>query len=402
MMEPLKSLIPELTDTLRNGILPFWIGLEDRARGGFFGRVDGTGVLHPDAPKGVVMHARILWTFSAACRLFGDPAYRAAAEAAKASLLGNFCDQEYGGVYWTISADGRPLETKKQFYGLSFAIYGLSEYYRATGDREALDAAVRLYGEIEHHAFDPQYDGYFEASDRTWNLLDDMRLSDKDANEKKTMNTHLHILEAYTNLYRVWPDPDLRRQLANLLRLFLRRLLSPSTNHLGLFFGERWEDRSEGVYSYGHDIEASWLLFEAAEVIGDPALMQEVLSRTAALGRAALEGYMSDGSMAYEGNAEGITDRERHWWVQAETMVGLYYLSAFHGEERAAAMLLDTWDYIKSHLIDRESGEWFWSIRADGGVNLDDDKAGIWKCPYHNGRMCLELLERLGGVPERK
>ena len=135
MMEPLKSLIPELTDTLRNGILPFWIGLEDRARGGFFGRVDGTGVLHPYAPKGVVMHARILWTFSAACRVFGDPAYRAAAEAAKASLLGNICDQEYGGVYWTISADGRPLETKKQFYGLSFAIYGLSEYYRATGDR---------------------------------------------------------------------------------------------------------------------------------------------------------------------------------------------------------------------------------------------------------------------------
>ena len=235
MMESLKRLIPELSEELRDDILPFWIGLEDRERGGFFGRMDGTGVLHPDAPKGVVMHARILWTFSAAYRLFGDPACRAAAGVAGAFLLGKFCDGEYGGVYWSLSADGRPLETKKQFYGLSFAVYGLSEYYRATGDREALDAAVRLYGEIERHAFDPQYDGYFEASDRAWNLLDDMRLSDKDANEKKTMNTHLHILEAYTNLYRVWPDPGLRQKLSNLLRLFLRRLLSPATNHLGLF-----------------------------------------------------------------------------------------------------------------------------------------------------------------------
>lgn len=396
-MKELEKLASELSDELRNDILPFWIGLIDRKNGGFYGRMDGMGILHPDAPKGVVMHGRILWTFAAAYRLFGDPSYLSAAEAAKSCLLGSFYDRECGGVYWSVHADGTPLETKKQFYGLSFAIYGLSEYYRATGDRESLQYAVSLYEAIEKHSFDPHYDGYFEAADRNWNLLGDMRLSDKDANEKKTMNTHLHILEAYTSLYRVWPDPELGVKLARLVRLFLKRLLSPETGHLGLFFDEQWNDRSREIRSYGHDIEASWLLFEAAEVLADPALMEEILVPVRRLAHVALEGYLPDGSMAYEGDASGIVDRERHWWVQAETMVGLYYLYAFHGEQQAVPALLDTWRYIKEHLIDRKAGEWFWSIRPDGEVNLDDDKAGMWKCPYHNGRMCMELLVRLKG-----
>lgn len=401
-MDLLQRLVPELSGELRNDILPFWQRMMDLEHGGFYGRMDGNGILYPEAPKGVVMHGRILWTFSAAYRLFGDLSYLETARKACSFLLRYFYDPEYGGVYWSLHADGTPLDTKKQFYGLSFVIYGLSEYYRATGDRDSLRYAILLYEAIETHSFDPHYGGYFEAADRCWNLLEDMRLSDKDANERKTMNTHLHILEAYTNLYRVWPDSGLRSKLADLVRLFLDRLLLPATGHLGLFFDEYWNDRSRGICSYGHDIEASWLLFEAAEILEDVSLMQEVHHSTLVLAHAALEGLMSDGSMAYEGDGDGVVDSERHWWVQAETVVGLYYLYAFQGENRAGSALLKTWQYIKDHLIDRQSGEWFWSIRDTGAVNREDDKAGLWKCPYHNGRMCLELLVQLENRPERR
>ena len=391
-MERLDTFAAELRRHLQEEILPFWTGLMQDGKGGFHGRMTGEDVLDTEAPRGAILYGRILWTFSAAYRTLGRPEYLETAKHAKEWLLGHFYDAQYGGVYWEVAADGTPLDTHKQFYALGFAVYGLSEYHRATGDREALAYAIRLFETIEQHAFDPAHNGYIEASARDWSPVEDMRLSDKDDNTPKTMNTHLHILEPYTNLYRAWPDPRLRERLVNLIGIFLEKIESPETHHLGLFFDNEWNEQSRGCYSYGHDIEASWLLLEAALTVGDAALTERVKKHCRRIADAALEGYTPDGSMIYEHHADGTPDRERHWWVQAECVVGLTWLYLHHGEKEALSQAKKTWKYIRTHLVDPRQGEWFWSIRADGSVNRTDDKAGFWKCPYHNSRMCLEVM----------
>ena len=305
-------------------------------------------------------------------------------------------DPGHGGVYWSLNADGSPLDTKKQIYALGFAIYGLSEYARATADPEALDYAVRLFRTIEQHSFDRERNGYVEAFTRDWQPIADMRLSDKDANTSKTMNTHLHILEPYTNLFRVWPDAQLEAQLRNLVALFTTRILDPATHHLGLFFDDGWHVQGDAI-SYGHDIEASWLLHEAALVLDDPELLRQVGPTVVRIAQAADEGLNPDGSMVYERfPGRGHTDRELHWWVQAESVVGHANLYQHFADEAALDVAARCWQFIRSKLIDREHGEWHWSILPDGTVNRRDDKAGFWKCPYHNGRMCMELIERFG------
>ena len=392
-METLQEWKKELTDELTDHILPFWIErMPDTARGGFYGQITGEGVLVPDAPKGAIMHGRILWTFAAAYRVLGRKEYLDMAIRAKRYVIDHFYDETYGGVYWSLDADGKPLDTKKQFYALGFAIYGLSEYARATGDKEALDYAIRLFRSIEEHSFDPVDNGYFEAQTRDWQEIGDMRLSAKDANEKKTMNTHLHILEPYTNLYRVWKDDLLRDRIVNLVNLFLDRMESPETHHLGLFFDEKWNEKSKGAFSYGHDIEATWLLLEAAHEVGDPALIEKTMAHCRHIVKAALEGYQPDGSLIYEHHPDGRLDCERHWWVQAETVIGLFYQYKFYGQKEALGEALKTWEYIKKHIVDRVGGEWFWSEMPDGTKNKREDKAGFWKCPYHNSRMCMEII----------
>lgn len=391
-MERLEQFAAELQQHLQTTILPFWIDRMQDGRGGFHGRITGAGELVADAPRGAILYGRILWTFSAAYRVLRNPEYLEVAARAKNWLLEHFYDRQYGGVYWEVAADGTPLDMHKQFYALGFAIYGLSEYHRATGDREALEYAVQLFEAIEAHAFDRRYNGYVEAAGRDWTPVSDMRLSDKDDNEPKSMNTHLHILEPYTNLYRVWPDERLRDRLVNLLEVFLDRIESPETHHLGLFFDDEWNEKSQGCFSYGHDIEASWLLLEAAQTVGDPVLTERVKHHCRMIATAALEGYLPDGSMIYEHHADGTLDEERHWWVQAECVVGLTWLHLYHHDAGALGKAVRTWEYIRTHLVDSEAGEWFWSIRADGTVNRTDDKAGFWKCPYHNSRMCLEVM----------
>ena len=381
-MERLDRLAADMERHLQEIILPFWIGRMQDGRGGFYGRITGEGALDAEAPRGAILYSRILWTFSAAYRTLKRPEYLECATRAKTWLLSHFYDEQYGGVYWEVAADGTPLDCRKQFYALGFALYGLSEYHRATGDGKALEYAVRLFETIERHAFDTMRNGYIEAASRDWNPIDDMRLSDKDDNTPKTMNTHLHILEPYTNLYRVWPDARLRERLINLIGIFLDKIESPLTHHLGLFFDNDWCEKSCGVYSYGHDIEASWLLLEAAHAVGDAELTERVKRHSRRIADAALEGYQSDGSL----------DRERHWWVQAECVVGLTWLCTYHGIGEALAQAEKTWEYIRTHLVDTADGEWFWSIREDGSVNRTDDKAGFWKCPYHNSRMCLEVM----------
>lgn len=380
---------------LRENILPFWTGcMIDPANGGFYGRMTGEGVIERMAPKGSVLNARILWTFSAAYRIFGKVEYLQAATIAERYLTERFLDKEYGGVYWSLTAEGAPLDTKKQFYALAFAIYGLSEYYLAAGDNEALRQAQILFEIIEAHSYDSACNGYGEAATREWAPIEDMRLSEKDANEKMSMNTHLHILEAYANLYRAWPSPRLKERLVNLVNIMLDRIYDPATGHMGLFFDGQWRRRSVG-YSFGHDIEASWLVLDAAETSGDAELITRTRPVTQHMAHAAMEGLQADGSMIYERREDGTLDTERHWWVQAETVVGLLRLGLRYGDDKATEASVRCFDYICDHLVDRQGGEWFWSCYADGEINRRDDKAGIWKCPYHNSRMCFEIIRQL-------
>lgn len=395
MNQLINQLRNEMRSELENNILPFWMNkMEDNEEGGFYGQITGEDELKPEASKGAILNARILWTFSSAYRLLKKPEYLETATRAKRYLIDRFYDPQYGGIYWELDYKGNPLDTKKQIYAIGFAIYGLSEYARATGDEEALAYAQQLFDVIEQHSFDSEQNGYVEALTRDWQPIEDMRLSDKDENEKKTMNTHLHILEPYTNLYRVWKDEQLERQLRNLIEVFITRILDPQTGHLNLFFEEDWTNKYR-IYSYGHDIEASWLIHEAALVLGDPEVLKRIEPIIIRIARAADEGLNPDGSMIYEHFIDRQkTDRELHWWVQAENVVGHINLYQHFGDTEALDTAVRCWEFIKTKLIDREHGEWHWSLLPDGTVNRRDDKAGFWKCPYHNGRMCMEVIER--------
>ncbi|MDP4209288.1 MAG: AGE family epimerase/isomerase [Bacteroidota bacterium] len=399
----ISLLKDELKAELINNILPYWMDkMEDDENGGFYGRISGEEQLMPHAEKGGILNARILWTFSSAYIALRDPAYLKIATRARDYILAHFFDTENGGTYWSLTYDGKLLDPKKQIYSIAFFIYAFSEYYRATGDKVSLDKAVELFHLIENYSFDLDDNGYFEAYSRDWKLLDNLRLSEKDANEKKTMNTHLHILEAYTNLYRVWNNSFLKDQLQNLLLVFLDKIVDNETCHLNLFFDEKWKCKSS-VISYGHDIEASWLLYEAAEVLGDESLKIRTAEVCMKIVNAASEGLQDDGSIIYEKDKiNGHVDRDRHWWPQAEAIVG--YLNAYQltQEDSFFGMAGGSWDYIKKHLIDHKNGEWFWSIKADGSINRTDDKAGFWKCPYHNARACLETVQRCNSLGLRK
>lgn len=392
MKKDMLKFRSELKKELIFNILPYWLNCKDDIYGGFIGRINGNELRKPFANKGAVMMSRIVWTFSAAYRVFNDSAYLAAATEAKDFLLRHFIDSSFGGVYWEVDYSGKPIDTKKQVYAIAFAIYGLSEYHRATADKNSLQTALDLFLLIEKHSYDATHNGYIEALTRDWKSIGDMRLSEKDENEKFTMNTHLHILEAYTNLLRVYPDETLRGKVKNLVMIFIEKVINVRTNHLGLFFDERWNEKS-GAVSYGHDIEASWLLYESAEVLGDHALIERLKKVTSEMAHATLQGIEREGGMIYESDRNGHRDTEKHWWVQAEAVVGYFFQYSLEGDINAWQTSVGLWNYIKNHIIDSENGEWVWSVYPDGSVNRAQDKVGLWKCPYHNGRMCLTIIE---------
>ena len=424
MNERIKQLKQEVRDVLENNILPFWMDkMIDQEHGGFYGRIDGKGVLHPEAEKGAILNARILWAFSAAYRVLLLPRIQETAHRAYEYFIDHFIDREYGGVDWCVDYLGNPLDTKKQFYAIGFAIYGLSEYARATGDREALEYALDLYDCIEEHAFDKEYNGYIEACTREWGVIEDMRLSELDANYPKSQNTHLHIIEPYTNLLRCLKElhakescdyvpvigsvipmgisipvetiVQVESSLRNLIDIFTDKILNPQTHHLDLFFENDWTRGAGHLESYGHDIECSWLLHEAALVLGDQKVLKKVEPIVQMVAKASEKGLRPDGSMIHEANLDtGHVDDDLHWWVQAENVVGWLNIYQYFGDEDALKKALRCWEYIKKNLIDYQSGEWYWSRHADGTLNTVDDKAGFWKCPYHNSRMCLEIIER--------
>ncbi len=375
-------------------IISFWIlHAPDEQQGGFLGRVGTNGEIYPNAPKGSVLNARILWTFSAGFLRTKKADCLAIADRAFDYIDNHFIDPEYGGVYWTVDASGHPLDTKKQVYALAFTLYGCSEYYKCRPSQRVLDICDGLFAAIETNSYDAERGGYFEAFTRNWGAMSDLRLSGKDANEKKTMNTHLHVLEAYSNFYDIAPGKKIRDRITGLLGIFLETIVNKNTGHLDLFFDENWELKSD-IVSYGHDIEAAWLLLEAAEKIGDFEWISRVAASSIRIAGAVMEGMDADGGLWYEQEI-GILVRQKHWWPQAEAMIGFFNAWQLTGDAKWLEQSIASWNYIKAQILDQKNGEWFWGIGEDGRPMLQEDKIGLWKCPYHNGRACLEIIKRI-------
>ena len=379
----------EVRENLTSCILPYWLKLKD-PRGGFYGEVASDGTVLYDAPRGVILNARLIWSFAAAYAALKDTQYLVAAVHARDWFLEHFCDHKYGGVYWSVSAGGERLDDKKQLYAQGFAIYGLSELYKVTRDDEVLKAAVNLYQVVETHFADRENGGYMEALSRDFSPLEDMSLSAHDINADKTMNSHLHVLEAYANLYQVWPDEGLKAAVERLLDIIGHQVMAPN-GHLQLYFRRDWSVMPGGV-SYGHDIETSWLALECAFALKDLDVVNKVRPWALRMGLAGNEGLLADGSLRYEKLPDGSYDDSRQWWVQAETVVGNLWLWKYHSDTGGADRALRAWNYIKEHLVDSKDGEWWWAVLPDGSLDKAQPKAGFWKCPYHNTRMCLQVL----------
>jgi len=391
----LKRLKSEVYKNLTENILPYWVkNMVDSTNGGFYGRIDYQEKKYPGSDKGGILNARILWTFSSAYRVTKDTSYLSVAKRAKDYILDYFIDQKYGGTYRSVTSKGVPSDLRKQTYSQSFFIYSLAEYYRATGDQEALNAAKEIYGALEKYAVDPKSDGYFEAFDREWKRTNDRLIGEKNSKDVKTMNTHLHMMEAYANLYRVWPDPKLADRLKKLICLFTDKIIDPQTFHLRAYLDSNWQSTST-INSYGHDIEASWLLVEAAQILGDQTLLIKVEKISLCIADAASEGLQPDGSLINEKDySSGHVNNSRDWWPQAEAIVGLINAFELSGEEKYLSNAIKCWEYTNKYMVDHKSGEWFNAV-SDSGTVSKGDKAGFWKCPYHNGRMCMEIMERI-------
>lgn len=394
MSTQLKQLKNELTTEL-DAILGYWSQFTiDSQNGGFIGQIDCNNQVHYQSEKGSVLNARILWTYSAAYQITKEEEHKSIAKRAFDYIANHFYDTEFGGVFWSLHYDGTPKDTKNQIYAIAFVIYGLTEYYAISKEEKALQIAIKLYQKIQEHSYDPINKGYLEAFTREWKNIDDLRLSDKDANEKKTMNTHLHIVEGYANLYKVWKDETLRKVIVELLEVIDTHFINEATGHLKLFFDENWIEKPD-VISYGHDIEAAWLLLQCAEISGDETLIARYKKHAIQLADATKEGIDEDGGLWYE--LEPKTNEliaEKHWWPQAELMIGYFNAYELTGDQSYLAIVLKNWEFVKKYILDTENGEWHWGVNADYSL-IPKDKAGFWKCPYHNGRACIEIINRI-------
>jgi len=374
-------------------IIAFWTNNMTDPKGGFFGRMASDGSIDVSAPKGTVLNARLLWALSAAYRVTKKQDYLLSATKAKDYFLQQFFDHKHGGVYWSLDAEGERLETKKQTYAQAFAIYAICEYIRATKDQSALRFAQNLFLTIEKNLSDKERGGYVEATARDFSPIDDTRLSEEQENWDRTLNTQVHVLEAYTNLYRVWPDLRVKNAIISLLNLFADKIYNPQTGHLNLYFDKNWNAADRGC-SYGHEVESSWLLLEAAFKIGDIDLINKIRPIAKAALEGGLAGLQPDGSLIHQCSADGLLDTDRYWWCQAENVIANLWSWKYNDEPKAAHKALRQWDYIKTRLIDG-CGEWRRRCNAKGEPNMEDDLICFWKSAYHNTRMCVEVLHIL-------
>jgi mannobiose 2-epimerase len=413
MQQPVNSLAElrcRAEAELTQDILPFWRQHAfDPATGRLSGVVTNDLRRFDDVPRHAVLCARLLWTFAAAARRDPRPEWLEMGRRALALLMGPFWDSRHGGVFWSIDAAGRVQSDRKQIYAQAFAIYGLAEWSAATRDTTALERAKTLFALVEKHSAEPQFGGYIEARGGAWEELADQRLSDKDLNAPKSMNTLLHLLEAYTTLLRHWPDAGLRGRLRELLIVMLDRVVTTTPyTCCRLFFDLDWRSLSSKI-SYGHDIEASWLLWDAAEALGDPALLAR--TRQVSLDMAAgvlAHGCDTDGSIFYDGEPGRVVKADKHWWPQAEAVIGFLNAYALSDDAAYQTAAIRAWQFIEDHVIDRQHGEWFAELDRSGRPlpdypeHADSCKVGPWKCPYHNARACLEVMRRVPAAGRAK
>lgn len=391
-----KSLQAEFEKELKS-VLSFWSEKAiDKKTGQFYGEMDHYGTPEPDANKGIIMYSRILWTFSAACRFYKNNDYKQYADIARSFIENHFLDKKNGGVYWETDCKGNVVVNKKQVYAEAFSIYAYSEYALAFNDKSALDIALNLFDKLESICYDQKNGGYFEAFSETWEKLDDVRLSDKDLNEPKGMNTNLHVLEAYTTLYEATKSERVKVALKKEIQIYMNKILNDK-NHVTIFFSEDWQPKTT-EFSYGHDIESTWLVWEAAEMIEDKKLMNEIRPKILAM----VETFIEEGfdkethSTLYEyfPKTKKI-DTDRHWWVQIEAVEGLANAFDMTGKEEYRKLALQQWGYIRENIIDRVHGEWFWRIDNDGFPVDEEAKMGQWKCPYHNSRGLMHMIKEM-------
>jgi mannobiose 2-epimerase len=386
----------------RQNIAPFWLQYApDKRYGGFRGWITNDLQIDEQAEKGIILNTRILWTFARAFVLYEDGDALELARRAYEYLVSHFVDRDEGGVFWALDYTGKPLDAKKRVYAQAFAVYSLTEFFVATGEQEALDLACELYFVMENNCRDRAHEGYFETFERDWSLAQDQRLSEVDRDEKKSMNAHLHVLEAYASLARATGDSDVRDRLRSVVDIFLNHIIcvwkddAAGESYLGMFFDEAWNIKSQRR-SFGHDIEASWLLCDAAEALGDDTLLLRVRSEALKLAQSVYDrGLDDDGSLLYEADKIQIVDDEKHWWTQTEAVVGFLNANKLSGREYFLTAAWRAWVFIDNHLIDKKHGEWFWKTSRRGQPSPEMPKLSQWKCPYHNGRMCFEIDRRL-------
>lgn len=380
-----------------NSILNWWILHMKDPTGGFYGEIGLQNEINKEAPRGLVLTSRILWTFSAAYKHTKNSAYLEIADWAYAEITNHFFDQAHGGYFWAIDASRNPIQIQKQIYGQAFVLYGLVEYADATSHHEPLKRAIDLFELIQDKGVDSEYGGYWEARAHDWSIIADGRLSEKDPNVDKSMNTHLHVLEAYTRLAKFFPDQRVIFALDQLLTLFERSIIDKNTFKQKLYFTADWSTVGH-LESFGHDIEASWLLLEASSVTGLEDRKQGITNLIRLMAASTLTAVDSAGGLFYEFDpTQKHLNREKHWWVQAEAMVGFYNAWEISQDDIYINHCLQIWDFIKERICDHKMGEWFWGIDEKSQI-MDLPKAGFWKCPYHNVRACIEISNRINKI----
>lgn len=388
-----KQLKSEVKNHLEMKLLPFWKKLRDKENGGFYGYVDFDLNIDKTAVKGCILHSRILWFFANAAMTLGDKTLLEYADHAYEFIKKCCIDETYGGIYWAVTYDGKIADDIKHTYNQAFAIYALSSYYDASGNKEALELAWKLYELIETRCKDSE--GYLEAFDRNFEPVSNEKLSENGVMAEKTMNTLLHVFEAYTELYRVTKDEKVGENLRWILEIFADKVYNPKRHRQEVFFDAHWNKLID-LHSYGHDIETAWLIDRGCEVLGDQALSEKMQAITKDLTAEVYKTAFKDNSLLNECE-KGVDDVSRRWWVQAETVVGFlngYEKAPEHKEYLEA--VFGQWDYIKTNLVDkREGSEWFWDLDENGVPATKKPIVEPWKCPYHNGRMCFEVIRRL-------